>query len=88
MNASPSASLSSLPSTPPVRRPNRHKMVLLTWLGIWPTITVVLEVLLPILLPRFPLPLVTLMVTALVVPLMGYVVMPNLARWFGDWLHR
>lgn len=72
--------------TPP--RPNRHKMVLITWLGIYPTITCVLSVLLPSLLPRFPLPVITLIVTAIVVPLMGYVVMPNLVRWMHHWLHR
>lgn len=68
--------------------PSRHKTVLLTWLGIWPTITAVLWVLLPILLPRFPLPVVTLCVTALVVPLMGYAVMPFLFRRFDGWLRR
>lgn len=73
---------------PPLRRPNRHKMVLLTWLGIWPTITGVLALLLPALLERFPLPVVTLIVTALVVPLMGYVVMPLLLRLFAGWVHR
>jgi len=78
---------SAAPPGPP-RRPNRHKMVLLTWLGIWPTITGVLAALLPILLPRFPLPVVTLIVTALVVPLVGYVVMPTLLRWLGPWVHR
>ena len=63
-------------------------MVFLTWLGIWPTITAVLSLLLPVLLPRFPLPVVTLLVTAMVVPLMGYVVMPLLLRVFGPWVHR
>ncbi|MFM1873235.1 MAG: hypothetical protein RL398_2657 [Planctomycetota bacterium] len=69
-------------------RPNRHKMVLLTWLGIWPTITLVLTFALPELLPRFPLPVVTLIVTALVVPLMSYLVMPLLLRLFGPWVCR
>jgi antibiotic biosynthesis monooxygenase (ABM) superfamily enzyme len=72
----------------PQKMPNRHKAVLLTWLGIWPTITAVLWVLLPILLPRFPLPVVTLCVTALVVPLMSYLVMPMLFRRFDGWLRR
>ena len=78
---------SPLPSVPPPR-PNRHKVVFLTWVGIYPTITLVLSVLLPVLLPRFPLPVVTAMVTALVVPLMGYVVMPFLLRRFQGWVHR
>lgn len=75
-------------SEPATKPPNRHKMVLLTWLGIWPTITLVLSLLLPVLLPRLPLPLITLIVTALVVPLMGYVVMPTLLRFFGAWVRR
>ncbi len=84
----PVSAASPTPTRPPASRPNRHKMVLLTWLGIWPTITSVLALLLPVLLPRFPLPIVTLIVTAIVVPLMGYVVMPLLLRWFGGWVHR
>jgi antibiotic biosynthesis monooxygenase (ABM) superfamily enzyme len=74
-------------SAPP-RAPNRHKATLLTWLGIWPTITCVLWVLLPVLLPRLPLPLLTLCVTAIVVPLMSYVMMPFLFRRFDGWLRR
>lgn len=70
----------------PLPRPNRHKMVLLTWVGIWPTITGVLWLVLPPLLARFPLPIVTLIVTVIVVPLMGYVVMPFLTSCFRGWL--
>jgi antibiotic biosynthesis monooxygenase (ABM) superfamily enzyme len=28
------------------------------------------------------------MITAMVVPLMGYVIMPTLLRWFGPWAMR
>ncbi len=63
-------------------------MVLLTWVGIWPVITLVLLLVLQPLLKLFPLPVITLIVTAAVVPLMGYVVMPFLTRTFHDWLHR
>ena len=66
--------------------PNRHKLAFLTWVGIYPTITTILCVILPVLLPRFPLPVVTLIVTAMVVPLMSYVVMPFLLRRFERWL--
>lgn len=76
------------PAVPPPPRPNRHKLVFLTWVGIYPTITAVLTVLLPPLLARFPLPVVTLVVTAIVVPLMGYVVMPLLLRCCRDWVNR
>lgn len=63
-------------------------MVFLTWVGIWPTITVVLLLVLKPLLAIFPLPIVTLVITAVVVPLMGYGIMPFLTRTFGAWLHR
>lgn len=82
----PAAADSPAPSQP--RRPNRHKMVFLTWVGIWPVITLVLLLVLQPLLKLFPLPVITLIVTAAVVPLMGYVVMPFLTRTFHDWLHR
>jgi antibiotic biosynthesis monooxygenase (ABM) superfamily enzyme len=76
------------PDEPPLGQPKRHKLMLLTWLGIYPTITSILWVMLPLLLPRFPLPVVTLIVTAIVVPLMSYVVMPLLLRRFADWTRR
>jgi hypothetical protein len=44
--------------------------------------------LLPPLLVRFPLPIVTLLITAIVVPLMGYVVMPLLTSCCREWLRR
>lgn len=67
---------------------SRHKMVLLTWAGIYPTITLVLWFLLPTLLEYLPLPLMTLVVTGIVVPLMSYVVMPMMVRVFRPWLRR
>lgn len=79
----------SVPSSPsPPSPPKRHKLALLTWIGIYPTITLVLWLLLPSLMGRFPLPVVTLIITAIVVPLMSYVVMPFLVRRFGEWLAR
>ena len=66
---------------------SRHKMVLLTWLGIYPTITVVLWLLLPVLLEYCPLPVMTLVVTGIVVPLMGYVVMPLMTKRFSSWIY-
>ena len=68
--------------------PKKHKQALLLWVGIYPTITTVLWFLLPILQPRFPLPVITLIVTALVVPLMSFLVMPLLLRRFGAWVRR
>lgn len=69
-------------------QPKRHKQTLLLWVGIYPTITAVLWFLLPLLQPRFPLPVITLIVTAISVPLMSYAVMPLLQKRFGAWVRR
>ena len=61
-------------------------MVLLNWVGIYPTITLLLWCLPSSLAERLPLPLMTLIVTALAVPLMSYIVMPILVRAFARWL--
>ncbi|MFN3244272.1 MAG: hypothetical protein ACE37K_22395 [Planctomycetota bacterium] len=68
----------------PPRPPNPHKLVLLTWVGIYPTIAFVLWLLLPTLLEHCALPVITMIVTAIVVPLMSYVVMPVPIKAFGD----
>jgi len=65
-----------------------QSQTLLLWVGIYPTITCVLWLMLPMLQQRFPLPVVTLIITAVVVPLMNYVVMPFLLGRFGGWVRR
>ena len=59
------------------RRPAR--LALLTWVAIWPLITVLLTLGEPLLAP-LPLPLRTLLLTGVLVPLMSFVVMPRLTR--------
>ncbi len=73
----------SRPTAPP-----RHRMVLLNWVGIYPTITLLLWCVPEALVERLPLPLMTLLVTAVAVPLMSYVVMPILGRAFARWLNQ
>ncbi|PST84291.1 hypothetical protein C7T94_06115 [Pedobacter yulinensis] len=58
----------------------RHKRVLLQWLAIYPVITLILLLLDEHLRP-FTLPVRTLILTVLVVPIMGYVVMPVYAKF-------
>jgi len=65
---------------------HRHKLVLLTWLGTYPAITLVVWLLLPALLERLPLPATTLILSAIVVPIVSYVTVPLLRRAFGPWL--
>jgi antibiotic biosynthesis monooxygenase (ABM) superfamily enzyme len=66
-------------------QPARWKLAVLTWAGIYPLITVLLWMLGP-LLGGLPLPLVTLLLTVVLVSLMTFVVMPLLTRAFGAWL--
>ena len=68
-----------------MRSPNRHKMALITWSVVYPLITVLLMVLEP-LLAGLPVPLRTLILTLILVPLMGYVAMPAATRLLRDWI--
>ena len=71
------------PGTPP---PPPYKMALLTWLTIFPLITLVVVALDPLLekLALVPRLAVT---TALTVPIMTWLVMPRLTRLIRSWLY-
>ncbi len=64
----------------------RYKMVIVTWLGVFPIVTILFSVfghwlnLLPTLVR-------TLVFTAVMVTLMTYVVMPRMTRLFSFWLY-
>jgi antibiotic biosynthesis monooxygenase (ABM) superfamily enzyme len=60
-------------------------VALITWLGLYPTVLLV-SLLLGGLTESWPLALRLLVVTALVVPLMVYVVTPALTRLLAGWL--
>lgn len=65
--------------------PPRHKMALLSWLVIFPLVAA-LSVLLQPLLGRLPWPLPIAVVTAVMVLLMTYLIMPLLMLVFRWWL--
>lgn len=68
----------------------RHKpyrLAILTWLAIWPSITLLLLAGEP-LLGTLPLPLRTFVLTAILVPFMSFVAMPRLTRWVDNNLFR
>jgi uncharacterized protein len=65
------------PST--TARPPRARMALLTWLGIWPLVTIALKSLAPR-LNSLPLVLRTAVITGLLMLTMTYLVMPILVR--------
>lgn len=66
-------------------QPNRHRMALLTWAVVYPLITTLLAVLEP-LVGGLPVPLRTLVVSAILVPVMVYLAMPAATSRFRNWL--
>lgn len=61
------------------RVPSVHRRALITWIAVYPTITVVLGLLGPA-TAHLPLVLRTLILTAIVVPVAAYVLIPLLMK--------
>jgi uncharacterized protein len=70
----------------PIVPPPRYKMALVTWLAVFPAITLVLLALTPV-VSGWPLPLRTLLLTVILVPALTWVVMPRLTRLLRRWLY-
>ena len=70
---------------PSAAAPPRYKLALLTWVGAYAVITLILAVLGPAMAP-WPLPLRTLLISALMVAALTWVVIPMLTRLFRGWL--
>ena len=75
----------TLPSTNPITPPPRYKMTLISWLALYPAVTLVF-VIFGDLLAKVPLLLRTMIVTIVVMALMSYVLMPRMTKWFAFWL--
>jgi antibiotic biosynthesis monooxygenase (ABM) superfamily enzyme len=69
---------------PPVGPP-RYKTVFITWLAVYPTLTLLLEFFGDD-LRKLALPLRTLVISAVLVPAAIYVAVPLLRRVFASWL--
>lgn len=67
-------------------KPKKWKMALLVWMAIYPTITVIFILFGNYFAQITPLPLRTLVITAIVVPLMVFSVIPLLQRLLTNWL--
>jgi antibiotic biosynthesis monooxygenase (ABM) superfamily enzyme len=76
----------TLPSKPGEPAPPRYKMVVVTWLGVFPIVTVIFSVF-GQWLNTLPTLVRTLVFTAVMVTLMTYVVMPRMTRLFSSWLY-
>lgn len=70
----------------PIIPPARYKMMIVTWLAVYPLITAVSFALQPF-LGDLPTAARTLAFTVIMVPLMTYVVMPRMTRLFAKWLY-
>jgi len=66
--------------------PPRYKMVVVTWLAVFPVVTLIFS-LFGQWLNLLPTLLRTLVFTAVMVTLMTYVVMPRMTRLFSFWLY-
>ena len=69
----------------PQQAPPRYKLALLSWVGAYTVITLILAVLGPA-MARWPLPLRTLLLSVLMVLAMTWLVMPSLTRLCRSWL--
>lgn len=76
----------ALPSQRAIVPPPRYKMALITWLAIYPIISIINILFAPILNP-LPLLLRTFLLTVVLVSLMTYVVMPQMTKLFTKWLY-
>jgi uncharacterized protein len=77
----------TLPGQPAIPPPPRYKMALLTWIVIFPLITLTVVVLGPMieglaLVPRLAV------TTAVTVPIMTWLAMPRVTRLLRGWLYR
>jgi antibiotic biosynthesis monooxygenase (ABM) superfamily enzyme len=63
----------------------RYKFALLNWAGAYAVITLILQVLGPSMV-TWPLPLRTLLLSAMMAPAMTWLVVPTLTRLFRNWL--
>lgn len=70
-----------------MKPPPKWKIAVLIWLAIYPSITL-LFLLVGKQLWLIPLPLRTLTITLILVPLMVFVLLPALQKLFSGWLQR
>ena len=75
----------TLPGQNPVQPPPKWKMTIVSWLALYPAVTVVFA-LFGDWLAQIPLLIRTMLVTMVVMGLMSYVLMPRMTRWFSFWL--
>lgn len=72
-----------------MKQPPKWKMAVLIWMGIYPVITLLVLLLFPFMAANnWPIPMRTLLLTLIAVPIMTYIVIPTLQRLLKNWLQR
>lgn len=71
-----------------MKPPKKWKMAIVIWVAIYPTITTIFLLFGKQLMEVNPLPLRTLCLTLVVVPLMVFVLIPGLQKLLGNWLKK
>jgi antibiotic biosynthesis monooxygenase (ABM) superfamily enzyme len=69
-----------------MKPPKKWKMAVLIWVAIYPTITLLFFLMGEHFATINPLPLRTLVITIMVVPLMVFLIIPALQKVMGNWL--
>lgn len=64
----------------------KHKRAFLVWLAIYPLVTILFYLLGDFLL-QFPIPVRTLILTLIAVPIMAYIILPFYHKVFDKWLN-
>lgn len=72
---------------PTMKQPPKYKTALVIWVVIYPTINLIMWLLGDV-LSTLILPLRTLLLTGILVPLMVYVLLPLANKWFKGWLNK
>ena len=68
-----------------MNQPPKWKFAVMVWIAIYPTITLV-QLLVGKQIKHLPLPLITLIMTLMLVPTMVFVLLPLLRKVLGKWL--
>lgn len=76
-----------LPNQPVTKHIPKWKMALLTFVSIWIIVAILNVILIPY-IAHWPLLLRAAAVPLIIVPLLTYIIMPQLTRRLKDWLHR
>ena len=70
-----------------MKQPTKWKFAVMVWIAIYPAITV-LTFLIGDSINNLPLPIKTLIMTGILVPLMIFVLLPLLRKLLGKWLNK